>query len=36
MDIIDLDPQLEDERNRIYRRRLDILRIETHNWGDIS
>ena len=36
MDIIDPDPQLEDERNRIYRRRLDILRIETHNWGDIS
>jgi ATP-dependent DNA helicase RecG len=35
-DIIDLDPQLEDERNRIYRRRLDILRIETHNWADIS
>ena len=36
MEILDADPLLEDERNRIYKRQLDILRIETHNWGDIS
>ena len=35
-EILDEDPLLEDERNRIYKRQLDILRIETHNWGDIS
>lgn len=36
MEILDEDPLLEDERNRIYKRRLDTLRIEAHNWGDIS
>ena len=36
MEILDANPLLEDERNRIYKRQLDILRIETHNWGDIS
>ncbi len=36
MEIIDADPLLEDERNRIYKRQLDILRIEAHNWGEIS
>ena len=35
-DILKIDPLLEDERNRIYKRQLDILRIETHNWGEIS
>ena len=35
-DILEADPLLEDERNRMYKRRLDTLRIETHNWGDIS
>ena len=35
-EIIDDDPLLENQHNQIYRRRLDILRIETHNWGDIS
>ena len=35
-EILDADPLLEDERNRIYKRQLDILRIETHNWGEIS
>lgn len=36
MDILDQDPLLEDEMNRIYKRRLDTLRIEAHNWSDIS
>ncbi len=35
-DILDQDPLLEDEMNRIYKRRLDTLRIEAHNWSDIS
>ena len=34
--ILDQDPMLEDEMNRIYKRQLDLLRIETHNWSDIS
>ena len=34
--ILDQDPLLEDEMNRIYKRRLDTLRIEAHNWSDIS
>ena len=37
LDILDKDPLLEDERNRIYKRQLDILRIEqSYNWGEIS
>ena len=36
MDILDKDPLLEDEMNRIYKRRLDTLRIEAHNWSEIS
>ena len=34
--ILDQDPLLEDEMNRIYKRRLDTLRIEAHNWSEIS
>lgn len=34
--IIEKDPLLEDEYNRIYKRRLDLLRIEAHNWSEIS
>ncbi len=34
--ILDKDPMLEDEMNRIYKYQLDLLRIETHNWSDIS
>lgn len=37
MDILDKDPLLEDEINRIYKRRLDALRIESpQNWSEIS
>ena len=40
LDILDIDPLLEDEMNRIYKRQLDILRqttsIQTYNWGEIS
>ena len=37
MDILDADPLLEDEMNRIYKRRLDTLRIESpQNWSEIS
>ena len=37
MDILDKDPLLEDEINRIYKRRLDTLRIESpQNWSEIS
>ena len=37
MDILDKDPLLEDEMNRIYKRRLDTLRIESpQNWSEIS
>ena len=35
-EILDSDPLLEDETNRIYKRRLDTLRIEAHNWSEIS
>ena len=35
-EILDKDPLLEDEMNRIYKRRLDTLRIEAHNWSEIS
>lgn len=34
--ILEKDPLLEDEYNRIYRRQLDLLRIEAHNWSEIS
>ncbi|MBR1878947.1 MAG: ATP-dependent DNA helicase RecG [Paludibacteraceae bacterium] len=36
MTILEKDPLLEDEFNRIYKNRLDILRIEAYNWGEIS
>ena len=37
LDILNTDPLLEDERNRIYKRQLDVLRIEqSYNWGEIS
>ena len=36
LEILDPDPLLEDEMNRIYKRRLDTIRIEAHNWGEIS
>ena len=37
MEILDQDPLLEDEMNRIYKRRLDTLRIESpQNWSEIS
>ena len=34
--ILEKDPLLEDEYNRIYKRQLDLLRIEAHNWSEIS
>lgn len=35
--ILDKDPLLEDEVNRIYKRQLDILRVQqNYNWGEIS
>ena len=35
--ILELDPLLEDERNRIYKHQLDILRIkQSYDWGEIS
>ena len=37
MEILEKDPLLEDEMNRIYKHRLDILRIsQSYNWGEIS
>ena len=37
MDILEADPLLEDEMNRIYKHHLDILRIQqSYNWGEIS
>lgn len=36
LDILEADPLLEEERNRIYKRQLDILRQEKPMWGDIS
>ena len=40
MDILDADPLLEHERNRIYKNRLDILRVKSavkdYNWSEIS
>ena len=36
-EILDKDPLLEDERNRIYKRQLDVLRVkQSYNWGEIS
>lgn len=35
-EILSADPQLESDRNRIYKRQLDLLRIEAHNWSEIS
>ncbi|MCR5050960.1 MAG: ATP-dependent DNA helicase RecG [Paludibacteraceae bacterium] len=35
-EILDADPMLTDERNKMYKHRLDVLRIEAHNWADIS
>ena len=36
-EILDDDPMLEDERNRIYKRQLDILRVQqSYNWSEIS
>ena len=36
LSILDTDPLLEDMHNRIYKQRLDFLRIAAGNWGDIS
>ena len=37
LDILDQDPLLEDEMNRIYKNQLDLLRIkQAYDWGDIS
>ena len=37
MDILNQDPLLEDERNRIYKRQLDVLRVtQSYNWSEIS
>ncbi len=35
-DILDADPDLSDDFNRIYKRHLDTLRIETGHYSDIS
>jgi ATP-dependent DNA helicase RecG len=36
MEILDTDPLLEQTHNRIYKQRLDYLRIAAGNWGEIS
>ena len=37
MEILDKDPLLEDEMNRMYKRQLDFRRVEqSYNWGEIS
>ena len=36
MEILDADPLLEQSHNRIYKQRLDYLRIAAGNWGEIS
>ena len=36
LSILDADPLLEEMHNRIYKQRLDFLRIAAGNWGDIS
>lgn len=35
-EILDADPQLSDEFNRIYKRQLDLMRQTGENWGEIS
>lgn len=35
-DILEKDPLLEDEYNRMYRRQLDLLRQTVQNWSEIS
>ena len=35
-EIIERDPMLEDEYNRIYKRQLDIMRSKAQNWSGIS
>ena len=36
-DILDQDPLLEDQMNRIYKYQLDLLRVsQSYNWGEIS
>ena len=36
-EILNQDPRLEDEMNRIYKNQLDILRVkQSYNWGEIS
>lgn len=35
-DILEKDPNLSDEYHRIYKRQLDLMRTEVHNWSDIS
>ena len=36
LEILDVDPLLEEMHNRIYKQRLDYLRIAAGNWGEIS
>jgi len=37
MEILDKDPLLEDQMNRIYKNQLDILRVQqAYNWSEIS
>ena len=36
MEVLDADPLLEESHNRIYKQRLDYLRIAAGNWGEIS
>ena len=36
MEVLDADPLLEEMHNRIYKQRLDYLRIAAGNWGEIS
>ena len=36
MEVLDADPLLEQSHNRIYKQRLDYLRIAAGNWGEIS
>ncbi len=37
LEILDTDPLLEDEQNRIYKNQLDILRVkQSYNWSEIS
>ena len=36
LEILDADPLLEQTHNRIYKQRLDYLRIAAGNWGEIS